>query len=145
MHELANRLLAGEMMCVFPEGTTTDGQSLLPFHANMFQAAVSASCPVQPICLMYEDAQGRQSTAPAYIGDMSLNDSLNALLSAGALTAHLYVCNPLAPGADRRLLASEAQASVDAALQRMRVAPAVASGAHVAEAVATSSSSSSPA
>jgi len=145
MHELANRLLAGEMMCVFPEGTTTDGQSLLPFHANMFQAAVSASCPVQPICLMYEDAQGRQSTVPAYIGDMSLNDSLNALLSAGALTAHLYVCNPLAPGADRRLLASEAQASVDAALQRMRVAPAVASGAHVADAVATSSSSSSPA
>ena len=142
---LADRLLAGEMMCVFPEGTTTDGQSLLPFHANMFQAAVSASCPVQPICLMYEDAQGRQSTVPAYIGDMSLNDSLNALLSAGALTAHLYVCNPLAPGADRRLLASEAQASVDAALQRMRVAPAVASGAHVADAVATSSSSSSPA
>jgi 1-acyl-sn-glycerol-3-phosphate acyltransferase len=145
MHELANRLLAGEMMCVFPEGTTTDGQSLLPFHANMFQAAVSASCPVQPICLMYEDAQGRQSTAPAYVGDMSLNESLNALLRATPLTAHLYVCDPLAPGADRRLLASEAQAAVSAALDTMRGAPAVAGAAPAAEPLVTSSSSNSPA
>ncbi|AQG99466.1 glycerol acyltransferase [Burkholderia sp. KK1] len=143
MHELAARLDAGELMCVFPEGTTTDGRSLLPFHANMFQAAVSASCPVQPICLMYEDAQGRQSTAPAYIGDMTLNDSLSALLRATPLTAHLYVCDPLAPGADRRLLASEAQAAVDGALQRMRGAPAVVET--TAEAPLTSSSSSSPA
>ncbi|KMQ80451.1 1-acyl-sn-glycerol-3-phosphate acyltransferase [Candidatus Burkholderia pumila] len=134
MHELADRLVKGEKMCVFPEGTTTDGTSLLPFHANMFQAAVSASVPIQPICLMYEDATGRLSTAPAYIGDMSLNDSLNACLRAEPLTAHLYVCNPLASGADRRLLASEAQASVQAALDRMRGAVPV-----------TSSSSSSPA
>jgi 1-acyl-sn-glycerol-3-phosphate acyltransferase len=143
MHELADRLMKGELMCVFPEGTTTDGQSLLPFHANMFQAAVSASCPVQPICLMYEDAEGRQSTAPAYIGDMSLNDSLSALLRAKPLTAHLYVCDALAPGADRRLLASEAQASVDAALRRMRGLPAVVET--VATMPLTSSSSNSPA
>ncbi|SAK70430.1 phospholipid/glycerol acyltransferase [Caballeronia hypogeia] len=145
MHELSDRLMKGEMMCVFPEGTTTDGQTLLPFHANMFQAAVSASCPVQPICLMYEDAQGRQSTAPAYVGDMSLNDSLNALLRAGKITAHLYVCDALAPGADRRLLASEAQASVQAALARMRGAPAAVSAAPLVEPVVTSSSSNSPA
>jgi 1-acyl-sn-glycerol-3-phosphate acyltransferase len=144
MHELADRLQKGELMCVFPEGTTTDGQSLLPFHANMFQAAVSASVPVQPICLMYEDASGRLSTAPAYIGDMTLNDSLNAVLGASPLTAHLYVCNPLAPGADRRLLASEAQASVQAALDKMRGAPAVVTTEPIATPL-TSSSRNSPA
>jgi 1-acyl-sn-glycerol-3-phosphate acyltransferase len=141
MHELADRLMKGELMCVFPEGTTTDGQALLPFHANLFQAAVSASCPVQPICLMYEDAAGRQSTAPAYIGDMSLNDSLTALLRAKPLTAHLYVCDALAPGADRRLLASEAQASVSAALDRMRGASAMLSDAPALDPVAPSPSS----
>ena len=99
MHDLANRLNTGELMCVFPEGTTSDGVQLLPFHANMFQAAVSASRPVQPVCMMYEDAQGRQSTAPAYIGEMSLGESLNALLRGGPLTAHVYVGAPLAPGA----------------------------------------------
>jgi 1-acyl-sn-glycerol-3-phosphate acyltransferase len=145
MHELSERLTAGELMCVFPEGTTTDGRSLLPFHANLFQAAVSASVPVQPICLMYEDAQGRQSTAPAYIGDMSLSASLDALLRATPLTAHLYVCNPLAPGADRRLLASEAQAAVSAALDTMRGAPALFAEATPVEPVVTSSSSNSPA
>jgi len=120
MHELANRLNAGELMCVFPEGTTSDGVQLLPFHANMFQAAVSASRPVQPVCMMYEDAQGRQSTAPAYIGELSLGESLDALLLAGPLTAHVYVGAPLAPGADRRLLAAEAQASVGAALAALQ-------------------------
>ena len=116
MHELADRLNAGELMCVFPEGTTTDGLSMLPFHANMFQAAVSASRPVQPLCIMYEDAQGRQSTAPAYIDDLTLGDSLNAMLGGGPLTAHVYVGAPLAPGADRRLLAAEAEAAVRGAL-----------------------------
>ncbi|MFM0051910.1 lysophospholipid acyltransferase family protein [Caballeronia grimmiae] len=144
MHELADRLLAGEMMFVFPEGTTSDGVSLLPFHANLFQAAVSASCPVQPVCLMYEDARGMQTTAPAYIGEMSLNDSLDALLSGGPVTAHLYVCDPLAPGADRRLLASEAQAAVQAALERMRGAPAVVMDPPVVPPV-TSSKRNSPA
>jgi 1-acyl-sn-glycerol-3-phosphate acyltransferase len=120
MHELASRLMAGEIMCVFPEGTTSNGEKLLPFHANMFQAAVSASCPVQPVCLMYEDANGRQSSAPAYIDDMSLGESLNALLRGAPLTAHLYVCDALAPGANRRLLASEAQAAIERALSSMR-------------------------
>ena len=142
MHELADRLVAGETMCVFPEGTTSDGVSLLPFHANLFQAAVSASCPVQPICLMYEDARGMQTTAPAYIGDISLSDSLDALLRGGPITAHLYVCDPLAPGADRRLLAGEARMAVEAALQQMRGAPAVVMQAPVAEPITSSSHNS---
>jgi 1-acyl-sn-glycerol-3-phosphate acyltransferase len=120
MHELAERLSAGELMCVFPEGTTSNGLTLLPFHANMFQAAVSAASPVQPVCLMYEDAQGRQSTAPAYIDDLTLGDSLDALLRGGPLTAHVYVGEALAAGADRRTLAAQAQASIETALRGLQ-------------------------
>ena len=120
MHELSDRLSAGELMCVFPEGTTSDGLTLLPFHANMFQAAVSAGSPVQPLCLMYEDAQGRQSTAPAYIGELSLGESLDALLRGGPLTAHVYVGEALAPGADRRSLAAQAEQTIGAALRRLQ-------------------------
>jgi 1-acyl-sn-glycerol-3-phosphate acyltransferase len=119
VHELAQRLEEGELMCVFPEGTTSNGASLLPFHANLFQAAVLASCPVQPICIMYEDAQG-QSLAPAYIDDLSLGDTLDAILHGAPLTAHLYVCEALAPGPDRRVLARVAQASIEAALRSMQ-------------------------
>jgi 1-acyl-sn-glycerol-3-phosphate acyltransferase len=120
MHELSSRLAAGELMCVFPEGTTSDGLALLPFHANMFQAAVSASRPVQPLCVYYEDAHGKQSTAPAYIGDMSLGESLDALLRGGPLTAHVYVGDALAPGAERRQLAAQAEAAIGAALSRLQ-------------------------
>lgn len=120
MHELSERLTRGELMCLFPEGTTTSGTGVLPFHANLFQAAVSAGCPVQPICLFYEDASGRQSMAPAYIDDLTLADTLNAMLRGAPLTAHLYVCDALAPGEDRRVLARDAQAAVELAMQRMR-------------------------
>ncbi|KNE75516.1 1-acyl-sn-glycerol-3-phosphate acyltransferase [Candidatus Burkholderia crenata] len=109
--------MRGELMCVFPEGTTSPGTDLLPFHSNLFQAAVSASCPVRPICLMYEGANGRQSKAPAYIDDLTLAFTLNAMLRDTPLTAHLYVCDAIAPGADRRALAKEAQ---EAALRRMQ-------------------------
>ncbi|WP_233800141.1 lysophospholipid acyltransferase family protein [Paraburkholderia sp. HP33-1] len=126
MHELADRLSAGELMCVFPEGTTSNGLELLPFHANMFQAAVSAGAPVQPVCIMYEDAQGRQSTAPAYIDDVSLSDSLDMLLRGAPLTAHVYVGAPLAAGADRRALAAQAQDVVAGALRDMQAGKAVA-------------------
>ena len=137
MHELSGRLGAGELMCVFPEGTTSNGLALLPFHANMFQAAVSAAAPVQPVCIMYEDAQGRQSTAPAYIDDLSLADSLNLLLLGGPLTAHVYVGEPLAPGADRRTLAAQAEQVIAGALQEMQRGTAKA-GAVVAEEAASS-------
>jgi 1-acyl-sn-glycerol-3-phosphate acyltransferase len=139
MHELSDRLSAGELMCVFPEGTTSNGLELLPFHANMFQAVVSASVPVQPLCIMYEDAHGRQSTAPAYIDDLSLADSLNLLLRGGPLTAHVYVCEPLAPGADRRTLAAQAQGAVAAALREIQ-GGAVTSGALVVERMESSAS-----
>ena len=126
MHELAGRLGAGELMCVFPEGTTSNGLAVLPFHANLFQAAVSAGVPVQPLCIMYEDAQGRQSTAPAYIDDLSLSDSLDMLLRGGPLTAHVYVGAPLAPDADRRVIAAQAQEVVAGALRDLQAGKAVA-------------------
>ncbi|WP_323118358.1 lysophospholipid acyltransferase family protein [Burkholderia alba] len=116
MHELADRLNGGELMCVFPEGTTSDGLGLLPFHSNLFQAAVSAGCPVQPVCLMYEDAHGRQSVAPAYVGEISLGESLDRVLGGGPLVAHLYVGEPIDAAGDRRELAARAQASVAASL-----------------------------
>lgn len=120
MHEMASRLESGGVVCVFPEGTTSDGLALLPFHANLLQAAVSAQCPVQPICLLYADAQGRQSIASAYIGDVSLLQSLDAVLRSGPLTAHLYVGAPIEPMGDRRALAAKAREAVAAGLAELR-------------------------
>jgi len=116
MHQLADILSAGGLIALFPEGTTTDGLTVQPFHANMFQASVLAGTPIQPICMMYEDQYGRQSPAADYIGDTTLGQSIDMILSASPLTAHLYVGAPLAAGTDRRQLADQAQQAVSHAL-----------------------------
>jgi len=123
MHQLADILRGGGMIAVFPEGTTTDGLTVHPFHTNLFQAAVHAQAPIQPICLMYGDAQGRQSMAPAYIGETSLWESLDMILDAAPLTAHLYVGAGLPVSNDRRELALAAQRAVETGLQVLRGSP----------------------
>mgnify|MGYP003609816746 FL=1 len=46
---------AGDMVGIFPEGTTGDGDALLPFHANLLQAAIAAEAPVQGLGLCFYD------------------------------------------------------------------------------------------
>lgn len=104
------------LICLFPEGTTGDGRVILPFHANILQAAVTADAPVQPICLMYEDAEGRQSLAPAYVGDLGLGETLGLVLERGPMIAHLYIGEPLTGLTDRRSASASAQAAIAAAL-----------------------------
>ena len=145
MHEIVERVSSGGMVCLFPEGTTSDGTSLLPFHTNLFQAAVSAQCPVQPVCLLYEDSSRRQSTTPAYIDDVSLGQSLDAVLRGGPFTAHLYVGSAIPAMGDRRALSAKAREAVAAGLAHLQgeVVPAVAETLSVA-AVESSGDTSEP-
>ncbi|MGI4813210.1 MAG: lysophospholipid acyltransferase family protein [Janthinobacterium lividum] len=124
--QLSQRLSGGGQVVLFPEGTTSDGVDLLPFHASLFEGAVQAGAPVQPLCLLYEDALGRQSLAPAFVGDLTLFDTLTALLRQRPVTAHLYLGKPIAPGLPRRALTAQAELAVQAALQTLQasVAPA---------------------
>ena len=77
VHHMAERLRAGDVLAIFPEGTTSDGVSLRPFHANLFQAAIAAEAPVQPVAMQFIDqASGQRSLAPCYIDDDTLLGSL---------------------------------------------------------------------
>ncbi len=88
VHHMAESLRAGEVVAVFPEGTTSDGASLLPFHANLLQAAVVTDSPVQPVALQFLDAATRASSgAPNYIGDDTLLGSIWRTLTAPRLVA----------------------------------------------------------
>ena len=101
MHEA---LLRGEVLAVFPEGTTGDGREMLPFHANLLQAAVAAQAPVQPVGLRFADkATGATSFAPSYIGDETLVGSIWRTLSAPPIEAVVHYGPPeLAGERDRR-------------------------------------------
>ncbi len=115
VHHMAEGLRAGQIVAVFPEGTTGDGGTLLPFHANLIQAAVSAGAPVQPVGLRYIDAAtGAPSAGPAYLGDDTLVGSLWRTVAGPAFEARVrYGVPQLAQGRDRRAWAQDLQAAVD--------------------------------
>jgi 1-acyl-sn-glycerol-3-phosphate acyltransferase len=97
------------ILVVFPEGTTGDGDSVLPFHANLIQAAISADAPVQAVAIQYVDAQaGKSSRAVSYTGDESLMRSIWRTLAAQPLCAVVSFGRvQRADGRDRRTLAQE--------------------------------------
>jgi 1-acyl-sn-glycerol-3-phosphate acyltransferase len=91
VHQMAAAMGEGDTVAVFPEGTTGPGPVLLPFHANLMQAAIVGGTPVQPIALRYADANGPFSEAAQFLGDTTLAQSLWMLARAEGLRLHLTV------------------------------------------------------
>ena len=114
VHHVAQALQAGDMVGVFPEGTTSDGSGLLPFHANLIQAAITADAPVQPLALRFRKPQGADSRSPAYVGDDSLAGSVWRTVCAAPLVAHVWVGGPQrADGRNRREWAQDLRESIE--------------------------------
>lgn len=114
VHQMADSLRQGQVLAVFPEGGTGDGVNLLPFHANLLQAAVSAEAPIQPIALQFlEASSGEPSFAPCYHGQDTLLSSLWRTLCAPPLLAQVRYGEPqMAQGRNRREWAQALQATV---------------------------------
>jgi 1-acyl-sn-glycerol-3-phosphate acyltransferase len=118
VHHMAEALRGGDTVAVFPEGTTSDGRALLPFHANLLQAALAAQAPVQAWALRYADAQASPSQAAAYVGDTTLVASLWQVVRARNLRVQVHVHAPMsAEGRDRRSLAQAARDLIDQTLR----------------------------
>lgn len=122
VHHMAEQLQAGDVLAIFPEGTTSDGLTLLPFHANLFQAAIAAQAPVMPVALQLIDlVSGQPSLAPCYINDDTMIGSIWRTLSAPPLCAVLHFGEPqLAQGRDRRAWATDLHMAVAQLLSSRR-------------------------
>ncbi len=80
--ELATEsLAAGDCLCYFPEGTTTDGSELKVFKGSIMQAAINTGAAVWPFTVRYPNADGSPNTAMAYYGEISLVDSIWRVLA----------------------------------------------------------------
>ena len=114
VHHMADSLRAGDVLAVFPEGTTSDGRSLLPFHANLIEAAIVANVPVQPVALQFIDrTTGQPSFAPCYIDDDTLAGSVwRTLVTPGITVVITFGELQLAEGRDRRAWALALQKAV---------------------------------
>ena len=115
VHHMADSLKAGDVLAVFPEGTTSDGVSLLPFHGNLVQAAISTQAPVQPVALQFIDAaSGATCLTPCYIGDDTLFESVWRTLTGPRITAVVSFGEPQLVGdRDRRRWAHDLRNAVE--------------------------------
>lgn len=115
---VARRLRAGQTVVAFPEGTTWCGRDRGAFYPAMFQAAIDAGRPVQPVRLTYHQVDGSLSTVPAFVGDETLLSSIRRLLAVPRTLARVHVESLQLPGTDRRALAGRCQAAVGAGVAR---------------------------
>ena len=113
-HRMSQALAEGDLVAVFPEGTTSDGSGLLPFHGNLLQAAISAGAPIMPAALRFVDAaSGQTSRAPRYIDDDNLIVSVWRVLTAPPLLAIVRFGEAQSShGRDRRTWARSLHADV---------------------------------
>jgi 1-acyl-sn-glycerol-3-phosphate acyltransferase len=116
-HKVREHLKAGESVAVFPEGTTTDGATLLPFHSNLLASAVEIGAPMWPIAIRYTDG-GRRTDAAAFIGEMGLFTSLGKILAAHDLEIRITVLPaiPVEAHGNRHAVARAARAAIAEAL-----------------------------
>lgn len=115
---VARRLRAGQTVVAFPEGTTWCGLACGSFYPAMFQAAIDAGRPVQPLRLTYHHVDGSVSTAPAFVGDDTLLRSIRRLLTVRRTLARVRVESLQLPGTDRRDLARRCQSVVGVGADR---------------------------
>jgi 1-acyl-sn-glycerol-3-phosphate acyltransferase len=109
---LRQRLNAGLLLTIFPEGTSSDGSSVLPFQPSLLQPAVELKIPVTPGHVSYTGSDGRTAEDIAYYGDRDLESCLLALLRRQQVTAHIHFATAFPPALDRKTLAADLHATV---------------------------------
>jgi 1-acyl-sn-glycerol-3-phosphate acyltransferase len=89
----------------------------LPFHANLFEAAIDARAMVQPIALAYLDDEGSWHPSVDYVGATTFVDSILRILGGPPMSVRLHYLAPMpSEGAHRRELARAAQQAIAGAL-----------------------------
>jgi len=99
------RRLVKRSVCIFPEGTSTNGRYVLPFKSNLFQSSIDTNKSILPLCLRYEQ-NNIYSDKVAFIDDMSLVDSIIRIKQERDIKAVVEILQPIRPRFNRKELAS---------------------------------------
>lgn len=111
VHEL---LAAGETVAVFPEGTTSNGHDVMKFHASLLEPIVASEGEVWVVAIRYFRGKDNVRTdAAAYIGDMTLWQSLRAIHVSAPIIAELHFIEAInCVGCNRRDVAQRAETAI---------------------------------
>jgi 1-acyl-sn-glycerol-3-phosphate acyltransferase len=117
--DMRERLKAGDILVLFPEGTSSDGRGVLPFKSSFFGAAEFDGVLVQPVSLAYRGHRNLPMTRRlmpfyAWYGDMDLAPHLIGALANGPIEVAVICHKPLSLGGEvtRKALARHAEEEV---------------------------------
>ncbi|MCI4661963.1 MAG: 1-acyl-sn-glycerol-3-phosphate acyltransferase [Neomegalonema sp.] len=117
---LAERVSQGQLLTLFPEGTSSDGLRVLPFKSSLFSmffdADGKAAMPAQPVSICYLAPSGLPDSFYGWWGEMSLFDHIldvTALSWRGEVVVTFHPPLDAASCGDRKTMASAAQAAVE--------------------------------
>ena len=115
VHSVAARISEvvqlGTVVVIFPEGGSSNGRTVLPFHSSLLEPAVELQLPLTPAHLSYSLRDGDPETDVAYWGDMTLAPHLVKLLSRHGIRPVVRFGEPQ-KFADRKQAALEMRAEV---------------------------------
>lgn len=113
------RLLAGHKLLFFPEGTSTDGQQVLPFKTTLFASFMAPelrdTLQVQPVSVVYHAPEGEPKEFYGWWGDMEFATNLISTLATrrqGSIDVIYHPALKVADFADRKALARAAEMAV---------------------------------
>lgn len=103
---------SGVPVVFYPEGTSTGGDRILPFHAGLFEPAASGGWKVTPAWIGYGMPEGSVSQEVCYWGTMTFFPHFLNLLSRTGIVATVRFGEPVPPSSDRKELAAAAEVAV---------------------------------
>jgi 1-acyl-sn-glycerol-3-phosphate acyltransferase len=122
IEEIARVLGQGFPVVLFPEGTTSNGDSVRQFKNSLFDASVSAGAEILPVCLRYTNINGGPMTdenrdVVYYYGGATFMRHLSGLLALKSVDVHVMLLNAVAMHgrASRKELAVDTHAAIKAA------------------------------
>ena len=110
--EMRGRLDAGVPLTLFPEGTSTGGDDVLPFRTSLFEPVVELGCPVTACALRYSLPGGSVADEVAYWRDMTLAPHLLNFLGKTGVTLDIHFGPSLRRSGDRKALARDLHGEV---------------------------------
>ena len=107
---------------MFPEGTSSDGQTVLPFRSSVLAVAVQENWPVRPVWIGYELPGGNVARQVCWWGDMTFVPHLWRLLGFKEIVATVRFGRPIRHW-DRKVLAAELHEAVCNLAEQSRPLP----------------------
>jgi 1-acyl-sn-glycerol-3-phosphate acyltransferase len=104
-HEIQAALNRGALVVLFPEGTSSNGQTVLPFKSSLLEPAAATAHPLSVSVIQYTIEDGDAGEDVCYWGNHTFFPHLLNLLGKRAVHATVRFATVQRTGADRKQLA----------------------------------------